>query len=126
MNLYPLSQQLEDNDLIEQFAEYTISDLHSNLLNLVQKNVVYLYCESLIMEDLDCDLEVAEILDRVENKKQNLLSAELPFELLIELKRAKDEINKSNFNRPEIIDLILNLIIDNTLLQSSITKFAYS
>jgi len=123
MKPYPLPQQLEDDDLTEQFAEYTISDLHSNLLKLVQLNVAYLYCESLIIEELDCDLKVAKVLKCCQDKSYNLLSSDLPFELLIKLKQSKDEMNKGNWNRQHTIDLILNLIVDNTLLQSSLLRF---
>lgn len=125
MNSDLFLQQLEDEDLVTQFCDYTISDLQANLSKLIQINTVYSYCESLIIDDLDCEKEVAEILDCCRDKNRSLLCAELPFELLIKLKKTKDEVAKFNCNRHQIVEMILNLIIENTLLYSSLARFAY-
>ena len=123
----PFEQYSQDEDLIAEFADYTISDLRSNLLKLIQTNVVYSYCESLIVEDIDCtEEEIAQILDRCKDKERNLFHIELPFEILLKLKQAKDNVQQTNYNRQQIISLILNLIIENTLLYSSLARFAYN
>ena len=123
----PFEQYSQDEDLIAEFADYTISDLRSNLLRLIQTNIVYSYCESLIIEEINCtEAEIAQILDCCKQKEQSFLQIKLPFEILLKLKKAKDEIRQSDRNRQETISLILNLIIENTLLYSSLSKFAYN
>ena len=123
----PFEQYSQDEDLIDQFAEYTTLDLRSNLLKLIQTNVVYSYCEALIVEKIDCtEEEIAQILDCCKDRNQNLLQAELPFEVLLKLKKAKDEVQQTERNREQIISLILNIIIENTLLYSSLARFAYN
>ena len=123
----PFEQRIQDEDLIEQFADYTISDLRSSLLKLVQTNVVYSYCESLIIEELDCtESEIATILDGCKEKDRALLHDRLPFKVLLELKRVKDEVKQRDWNRQQIVGSVLNLIVENTLLYSSLAKFAYS
>lgn len=122
-----LFEQYEEEDLIDQFSEYTVSDLQSNLLKLVQTNIIYSYCETLIIEDLDCTEEsIAKIIECCKKKNQTLLNSTLPFQVLQELKKAKDEIKDSDYDRHYIINLILNLIVENTLLHSSLAKFVYS
>lgn len=125
MNFNLVSQQFEEDNLVEQFAEYTIAELRQNMLKLAQYNLVYRYCETLIIE-YDNEGMAIHIIDRCQDKSQNLLTKNLPFELLIELKKAKDEVLESDWTREYIIDSILNLIVDNTLLYSSLSKFAYS
>ena len=123
----PFEQHIQDEDLTEQFADYTISDLRSNLLKLVQTNVVYSYCESLIIEELDCtESEIAMILDCCKEKDRSLLHTQLPFKVLLELKRVKDEVKQRDWNRQQIVGSVLNLIVENTLLYSSLARFAYS
>ena len=123
----PFEQYSQEKDLIEEFADYTISDLRSNLLKLIQTNIVYSSCESLIIEDINCtEEEIARILDRCKDKERNLFHAELSFGVMLKLKQAKDEVQQSNRNRQQIISLILNLIIENTMLYSSLARFAYS
>ena len=123
----PFEQYSQDEDLIGEFADYTVLDLRSNLLKLIQTNIVYSYCESLIIEEIDCtEAEIAQILDCCKDKERNLFHAELPFEILLKLKKAKDEIQRSDRNRQQIISLILNLIIENTMLYSSLARFAYN
>lgn len=113
-----------ERDLVNQFCEYTVSELRSNLLNLIQINVIYLYCEALIIENIDCtEAEIAQILDCCKNK--TLLNSSLPFHLWQKLKKAKDEVNESDWDRDSIINSILNLIVENTLLRSTLAKFAY-
>ena len=119
-------EQFEDRDLIEEFSHYTISDLQSNLSKLIQVNLVYSYCESLIMEQDDCDLEVAIILDSCQEKNFDFVCDRLPFDLLIKLKKVKDELKQDNWQRQELINSILNLILENTLLYSTLTKFVCS
>ena len=127
MNHNLLFEQHLEEDLAEYFSEYTVLDLQSNLLQLIQTNIIYSYCESLIMEDLEhTEEEVAKILKYCKEKKNLLLQSDLPFTVLHKLKKVKDEIAKSNLDRYEIIDLILNLIVENTLLHSSLAKFAYN
>ena len=122
-----LSQPYEqDEDLIEQFSEYTVSDLRSNLLEQMQINVVYSYCESQIIEEPDCsEEEIAQIIDRCRSKNKNLLYSDLPFQVLLKLKRVKNELEDCNYTRTDMISLILNLIVENTLLYSSLARFAY-
>ena len=122
----PFEQHIEDEDLVEQFADYTIADLRSNLLKLIQTNVIYTYCESLILEEYDTESNIAEILDCCKKKEWALLNTQLPFEVLLKLKRVKDEMRQSNLNRQEAIGFILSLIVENTLLYSSLDRFAYS
>lgn len=122
----PFEQRVEDKDLVEQFADYTIADLRSNLLKLIQTNVIYTYCESLILEEYDTESNIAEILDCCKKKEWTLLDTQLPFEILLKLKRVKDEIRQSDLNRQEAIGFILSLIVENTLLYSSLARFAYS
>lgn len=122
----PFEQRVEDEDLVEQFADYTISDLRSNLSKLIQTNVIYTYCESLILEEYDTESNIADILDCCKKKEWALLNTQLPFEVLLKLKRVKDEIGQSNLNRQEAIGFILSLIVENTLLYSSLARFAYS
>lgn len=122
----PFEQRVEDEDLVEQFADYTIADLRSNLLKLIQTNVIYTYCESLILEEYDTESNIAEILDCCKNKQWALLNTQLPFEVLLKLKRVKDEIRQSDLNRHEAIGFILSLIVENTLLYSSLAGFAYN
>lgn len=123
----PFEQHIEDEDLVEQFADYTISDLRSNLLKLIQTNVIYTYCESLILEEYDCtESNIAEILDCCKKKEWASLNTQLPFEILLKLKRVKDEIKQSSLNRQEAIGFILSLIVENTLLYSSLARFAYN
>lgn len=123
----PFEQYSQDEDLIEEFADYTISDLHSNLLRLIQINLVYSHCESLIIEEINCtEDKIALILDCCKNRERNLFHSELPFEVLLKLKQAKHEVQQSNRNRQQIISLILNLIIENTMLYSSLARFAYN
>ncbi len=125
MNFNLVSQQFEEDNLVEQFAEYTIAELRQNMLNLIQYNIVYRYCETLIVEHDNDDLAI-DIIDLCQDKSQNLLTKNLPFELLIELKKVKDEVIESELTREYIVDSILNLIVDNTLLYSSLNKFAHS
>ena len=123
----PFEQYSQDEDLIDQFAEYTTLDLRSNLLKLIQNNVVYSYCESLIVEKIDCtEEEIAHILDYCKDREQNLFHVALPFEVLLKLKKAKDEVQQTERNREQTINLILNLIIENTMLYSSLARFAYN
>ena len=123
----PFEQYSQDEDLINQFAEYTTLDLRSNLLKLIQNNIVYSYCESLIVEKINCtEEEIAHILDCCKDREQNLFHAALPFEVLLKLKKAKDEVQQTERNREQIINLILNLIIENTMLYSSLARFAYN
>ena len=120
------SKRLEDTYLIEEFSDYTIKDLQSNLSKLIQVHRIYLYCESLIMEKDDCALEIAIILDCCRDNNFDFVSDLLPFELLIELKKTKNEVEEDDWKRPELISSILNLILENTLLYSTLAKFAYS
>ena len=123
----PFEQHIQDEDLAEQFADYTTSDLRSSLLKLIQTNVVYSYCESLIIEDLDCtESEIAQILDCCKDKDRSLLHTQLPFKVLLELKRVKDELKQGDWDREQIIGSILNLVVENTLLYSSLARFAYN
>jgi hypothetical protein len=123
----PFEQHIQDEDLAEQFAAYTTSDLRSSLLKLIQTNVVYSYCESLIIEEIDCtELEIAEILDCCKDKDRSSLQTQLPFKVLLELKRVKDELKQGDWDREQIIGSILNLVVENTLLYSSLARFAYS
>lgn len=123
----PFEQHIQDEDLAEQFADYTTSDLRSSLLKLIQTNVVYSYCESLIIEEIDCtELEIAEILDSCKEKDRSSLHTQLPFKILLELKRVKDELKQGDWDREQIIGSILNLVVENTLLYSSLARFAYN
>ena len=126
MNPNLLFEQHIEEDLAEYFSEYTVLDLQSNLLQLIQTNIIYSYCESLIIEDLEnTEEDVAKILECCQQKNIFLLQSNLPFTVLQKLKKVKNEITKSNLDRYEIIDSILNLIVENTLLYSSLAKFAY-
>ena len=126
MNPNLLFEQHTEEDLAEYFSEYTVLDLQSNLLQLIQTNIIYSYCESLIIEDLEnTEEDVAKILECCQQKNIFLLQSNLPFTVLQKLKTVKNEITKSNLDRYEIIDSILNLIVENTLLYSSLAKFAY-
>lgn len=121
----PFKQQIQDGDLAEQFADYTILDLRSNLLKLIQTNVIYSYCESLIIEEFDgAEEKIAKILDCCKEKDRALLHNQLPFKVLLKLKRVKDEVKQGDWDRQQIVGLILNLIVENTLLYSSLARFA--
>ena len=125
MNPNLLFEQHTEEDLAEYFSEYTVLDLQSNLLQLIQTNIIYSYCESLIVEDFEyTEREIAKILKYCKQKNNLLLQSNLPFAVLHELKKVKDEITKSNLDRYKIIDLILNLIVENTLMYSTLAKFA--
>jgi|GEM_PF-2996225 len=118
------NQQEQNEDLIEQFADYSISDLQSNLLKLIQTNIVYSYCESLIVEESDCvEEKVAIIFDYCQAQNKSLLYDSLPFTILLKLKKAKNYVKKCDRNRQAIIEVILNLIVENTLLHSTLAKF---
>ena len=122
----PFNLQQEDLDLAEQFADHTIGDLRSSLLKLIQTNIVYSYCESLIIGNPDCtEDKIATILDLLKLGEQDLLYSQLSFEVLLDLKKVKDVIKASDWNRQEIIASILELIVDNTLMYSSLAKYAY-
>ncbi|MGD1919326.1 MAG: hypothetical protein ACFCAD_10805 [Pleurocapsa sp.] len=122
-----LFEQYEEEDLIDQFSEYTALDLQSNLLKLIQTNIIYSYCESLIIEDVDCTEEkIAEILNYSKERNQTLLNSSFPFHILHQLKQAKDEVKQSSWDKHQTINIILNLIVENTLLHSSLAKFAYN
>ncbi len=122
-----LFDRYEDEDLVTQFEEYTVDDLRSNLLQLIQTNVVYSYCETLIAEDIDCTEEdIAKIIESCKGKNQALLNNTLPFRVLHQLKKVKDELKESNCSKHDTINLILNLIVENTLLHSTLAKFAYN
>ena len=124
MNPNLLFEQHTEEDLAEYFSEYTVLDLQSNLLQLIQTNIIYSYCESLILEDLEyTEEEIAKILKYCKEKKNLLLQSDLPFAVLHKLKKVKDEVTNYNLGRYEIIDLILNLIVENTLLYSTLAKF---
>ncbi len=115
-----------DKDIAEQFAEYSLSDLQANLLKLIQTNIVYSYCESLIIEEIDrAEEKVASIFDYCQAQNKSLLYDSLPFGILLKLKRAKNDVKKCDCNRQTIIEIILNLIVENTLLHSSLAKFTY-
>jgi hypothetical protein len=119
--------QCVDEDLAEHFADYTIVNLRSNLLKLIQINVVYSYCESSIVEQLDStEEEIATILNCCREKDWTLLQTQLPFSVLLDLRKVKHEVHQSDWGRQQIIGLILSLIVENTLLYSSLAKFAYS
>ena len=128
--MYPdlfFTQQEQEEDLIAQFADYSIADLHCNLLKLIQTNIVYSYCESLILEDVD-DVEekVISIFDYCQAQNKSLLYDSLPFEVLLELKKAKKNVKQCDRDRKTIIEIILNLVVENTLLHSSLSRFAYN
>ena len=126
MNPNLLLEQYSDQDLSQHFSNYTVSDLQSNLLKLIQTNIIYSHCESLIIDNQDCtEEEIARILDCCKDKSHNSLCTRLPFKLLTKLKNHKDEIQANNWSRQEIVDIILNLVIENTLLYSTLAKFAY-
>ena len=121
-----LVEQYQEENLAASFCEYTVSDLQSNLLQLIQTNVVYRYCEDLIIDDMDCtEEEIAQILDYYKADKQALLNSSLPFHVLHKLKEVKDEVKGSDWDRSALINSILNLIVENTLLHSTLAKFAY-
>ena len=120
------AQDEQNEDLAEQFADHSITDLRFNLLKLVQKNVVYSYCESLIVEDINYSEEtIAQIMDYCQERNKALLYDLLPFEVLLQLKKAKSDLRKCTYDRQAIINIILNLILENTLLHSRLSKFAY-
>lgn len=121
-----LFEQYEEDDLTEQFCEYTVSDLQSNLLKLIQTNIIYSYCEALIIEDVECSEEkIAKIIDCCKERNKTLLKSSLPFHILHQLKRVKDEVKESGWDKHQMINHILNLIVENTLLYSNLAKFAY-
>ena len=122
----PFDWQEQDEDFIEGFDGYTIADLRVNLLKLVQKNTIYFYCESLIIEDSSSsELDVAKILDYCQSLNYNLLFDILPFKVLLQLKEAKTRVDKSELDRQHIIEMILNLTVENTILRNSLDKFIY-
>lgn len=122
-----LVEQYQEEDLVSQFDDYSILDLQSNLLKLIQTNIVYAYCETVIVEDLNCDEEyIARIIKSCKAKDRVLLNSILPFHILQKLKSVKDEIKGKEYDRYYIINLILNLIVENTLLHSTLAKFAYN
>ncbi|MCC0177741.1 hypothetical protein I4641_12200 [Waterburya agarophytonicola K14] len=126
MNSDLLFDQYCDDDLTEQFSDYTVSDLRSNLLKLLQTNMIYYYCESLIIEDRCCNKqEIGTILGFDQDSDHHITCDKLPFELLIELKSIKDKIKINNWEREQIIELILNLIVENTLIHSTLRKFTW-
>lgn len=126
MNPNLLFDRHTEEDLAEYFADYSGLDLQSNLVRLIQINIVYSYCESKIIDDLNCtELEIAKILNYCKENNNRLLQSDLPFAILHKLKKVKDDIVNSDLDRYEIIDSILNVIVENTLLYASLAKFAY-
>ena len=126
MNPNLLFDRHTEEDLAEYFSDYSKLDLQSNLVRLVQVNIVYSYCESKIIDDLNCtESEIAKILSYCKENNHRLLQFDLPFAILHKLKKVKDDIANSDLDRYEIIDSILNVIVENTLLYASLAKFAY-
>ena len=122
----PLEQQHWDYEQIEEFADCTMTQLRSNWFKLIQTNIVYLYCESLVVEDAEsAEEKIALILELARNRDWSCLCAYLPFEVLTKLRRARIELKDSCGDRQWLVKSSLNLIVENTLLYSTLTKFAF-
>lgn len=117
-------QQDWDNELIEEFADYTIAQLHSSWLKLIQTNIIYGYCESLIVEDTEvAEKEIALILKFERGRDWICLLDCLPFGILAKLKQMKRELKNCHYDRQWVVNSILNLIIENTLLHNTLSRF---
>ena len=122
----PSEQSNWDDEIIEEFADYTMTQLRSDCLKLTQTQIVYSYCESLIVEDVEyAEEKIALILELERNRSWNCLCEHLPFEVLAKLKQAKMEVKDCQCNRQSVVESMLDLIVENTLLHSTLTKFAF-
>ena len=126
MNSDLLFQQHEQyEDLTEHFSEYTNLDLRSNLCKLLQTNLIYSYCESLIVKEVEGDREkIGQILQHHKSGERDLLNKQMPLEMLFELRKIETELETNMMSREGLVGSILNLIVENTLLNSTLSKFA--
>ena len=127
MNPNLLFDRYTEEDLVEYFSDYSKLELQSNLIQLIQINIIYSYCESKIIDDLNCtESEIAKIIKYCKENNNRLFQSDLPFAILHKLKKVKNDIVNCDLERHEIIDFILNVIVENTLLYTSLAKFAYN
>ncbi|MDJ0592393.1 MAG: hypothetical protein QNJ72_20770 [Pleurocapsa sp. MO_226.B13] len=103
-----------------------MTQLRSNWLKLIQTKIVYSYCESLVVEDVEgAEEEIALILELERNRDWSCLCALLPFEVLAQLKIAKTELVDFRGDRQWFVNSSLNLIVENTLLYNTLAKLAF-
>ena len=115
----------DNDDLVAEFAFYNDAQLHSKWLLLIQTNIVLTYCESLIFDGVDgAESQVARILKLQHHQDWVGICDCLPWEMLLDLRQVEIEISECNIDRRRVIWSIFSLVMENTILQTTICRFS--
>ncbi len=115
----------DNDDLDAELAFYNDAQLRSKWLLLIQTNIVLTYCESLIFDGVDDHWsQVGSILKLQHHQDWVGICDCLPLEVLLDFRQVEIEISECNIDRRTVIWSIFSLIMENTILQSTICRFS--
>lgn len=117
--------------MVRYLPDLDLERLRLILVDLIQTNIIYNYCEKLILDDdLDSDYfsKVQVFLSSL-NQLSNILHL-LPLELDFQLKSVEyqvqelcDAIHAGEANRSQLSASILNLILENAVLGNCLKEY---